>query len=80
MRLPHADLDGYSLRSGVAMSELHPETFHIPAASRRARVAKGDIVKLSFEYADDVVEEIDGAAGERMWVKMNWDQSSYLGV
>src|SRR6202007_2564358 len=46
VRLPNSDLDGYSLRSGVASAELHPKTFHIPSSARRARLTKGDLVKL----------------------------------
>jgi hypothetical protein len=78
IRLPHDVLDGYSLRSGAASAELHPDTFHIPAAARRAGVGKGDFVKLIFEYADDLAKEFDGMTGERMWVKVVGTKPPYL--
>lgn len=78
VRLPNSELDGYSLRSGVASAELYPKTFHIPPATRRARLNKGDVVKLIFEYADDVAQEVDGLAGERMWVKITGTKAPYL--
>lgn len=78
LRLPNSALDGYSLRSGVASAELHPKTFHIPSATRRARLGKGDLVKLIFEYADDLLQELDGMAGERMWVEITGTKAPYL--
>lgn len=78
LRLPNSELDGYSLRSGVASAELHPETFHIPSAGRRARLKKGDIVKLVFEYPGELEEEFDGMAGERMWVKITGTKAPYF--
>jgi TIR domain len=73
IRLPDAEIDGYSLRSGVASAERHPDTFHIPSAARRARVDKGVWVKLVFEYAEDVQE-----SGERMWVRVTGKKPPYL--
>jgi hypothetical protein len=78
VRLPNSEMDGYSLRSGVASAERYPKTFHIPPAFRRARLDKGDIVKLIFEYADESEQEIDGLSGERMWVKITGTKAPYL--
>ncbi len=78
VRLPDGELDGYSLRSGVASAELYPKTFSIPSEVRRARLAKGDLVKLIFVYPDDVAEEFDGMSGERMWVKITGNRGHYL--
>ena len=78
VRLPDEALDGFSLRSGVASSERYPKTFHIPRASRRSKVGKGDLVKLIFEYAEDLSEELHGMSGERMWVKVVGTKPPYL--
>lgn len=78
VRLPDSELDGFWLRSGVASSEQYPKTFFIPPASRRARLAKGDLVKLLFVYAEDWVPHIDGLHGERMWVKITGTKAPYL--
>ena len=78
IRLPESELDGYSLRSGVASAELHPKTFYMPTEARRARLAKGDLVKVIFQYPEDVAEEFDGMSGERMWVKVTGNKGRYL--
>jgi hypothetical protein len=78
VRLPDEAVDGYSLRSGVARAELHPKTFHIPSAARRARVRKGDWVKLIFEYPGDWAQEYGDMNGERMWVKVVGEKTPYL--
>ena len=45
IRLPEAEIDGYSLGSGVARAERHPATFHIPSFTYRPLPAERELAK-----------------------------------
>ncbi|MEN5168900.1 toll/interleukin-1 receptor domain-containing protein [Brevundimonas pondensis] len=79
LRLATLEIDGWYLNSGVVSNELHPESFFIPSESLRQSVQKTDLVKLSFELAQEPEDEggDEELAGERMWVEITGFNGPY---
>lgn len=73
--LPHVDLDGYELLSGVVSNELYTKTFYLPSQRARQDVTRGDLVKLVFNLWDKNEKELNG---ERMWVQITGHRNAYL--
>lgn len=80
LRLPSLEFDGWELRSGVASSENHPETFRIPSVEERSSIGVGDIVKLHFAVAAEQEDDPDETVvlNERMWVIVKGTAAPYL--
>lgn len=77
-RLAHHEIEHWELISGVVRNELHPETFIIPDDASRRSIARGDYVKLGFEYSypEDIPDDVFGG-GERMWVEVTGIDGPY---
>jgi len=64
----------YGLIDPRPIAKRAPYTFFLPSAIEIAAVAKGDLVKLIFEY----LHPIDEWGAERMWVRVNEVQEGNL--
>ena len=64
---PDYDRDKFYLHNALKLSELHPNSFHIPSPESRCGIEAGAVVKLSFCFADPEGSGWDYDT-ERMWV------------
>ena len=66
----------YTLDSGVDAQAESPETFHLPSASDRGSLGRGDFAKLIFRFSDGNREFV-----ERMWVRVEAvGPEGYVGI
>ena len=57
VRLATLEIDGFYLNSGVVSAEIYPDTFIIPSEEERQAVKPTDLVKLSFELQQLIVDD-----------------------
>ena len=73
--------DGWALESAEARHEAHPETFRIPSALERSRLAIGDAAKLLFQIETREQGRVVDSGFDRMWVIVRAHVASgYVGV
>ena len=68
LRLPTLAKDGWSLRSGEAAHQAHPDSFWIPPLAERRGLQRGQLAKLIFEIEAEDDAGNPEVNGERMWV------------
>lgn len=66
--LPTFKKDGFNLMSGIELHEANPKTFWIPSDEDKAKLKKGDMVKLIFEIRTVNQKGEEDINPERMWV------------
>lgn len=72
--MTEANAPGYTLADPRPIAAGAPYTFFLPAAAEIGAVARGDLVKLLFDY----LHEVEKWAGERMWVMVEETEGGLL--